>query len=93
MDWTIVNNANSAKDRIQTLFYLCRFRYEASAKEAGERIAQEPSDNQLCKQTIGELRDELASPSENLGMVRLSDTDVRTYLSELLGAFDESDKV
>jgi hypothetical protein len=93
MDWTMVNNAKSATDRIQTLFYLCHFRYEASARKAGERIAQEPPDNQLCKQTIGELRVELASPSKDLAMVRLSDTDVRAYLSELLKAFDESVKI
>jgi hypothetical protein len=93
MDWTMVNNAKSATDRIQTLFSLCRFRYEASARKAGERLAQEPPDNQLCKQTIGELRVELASPSEDLAMVRISDTDVRLYLSELLEAFDERVKI
>jgi hypothetical protein len=92
MDWTMVNNAKSATDRIRTIFYLCRFRYEASARKAGERLAQEPPDNQLCKQTIGELRVELASPSEELGMVRMSDADVRVYLSELLDAFDETVK-
>jgi len=85
----MVNNAESATDRIRTIFYLCRFRYEASARKAGERLAQEPPNNQLCKQTIGELRVELASPSEELGMVRMSDADVRVYLSELLVAFDE----
>jgi hypothetical protein len=92
MDWTMVNNAKSATDRIRTIFYLCRFRYEASARKAGERLAQEPPDNQLCKQTIGELRVELGSPSEELGMVRMSDADVRVYLSELLDAFDETVK-
>lgn len=90
MDWTMVNNAKSATGRIRTIFYLYRFRYEASARKAGERLAQEPPDNQLCMETIGELRVELASPSEELGMVRMSDADVRVYLSELLDAFDET---
>jgi hypothetical protein len=88
MDWTMVNNARDATRRIQTIFYLCRFRYEASARKAGERLAQEPPENQLCKQTIAELRIELNSPSHNLNMMRMTDVEVRTYLAELLNAFD-----
>ena len=62
------------------------------ARTAGERLAEGSSDNPLCKQTIDELRAELNSPSTSLGMVRVSDGEVRVYLSSLLEAFDETAK-
>jgi hypothetical protein len=92
MDWTMVNNAKDAADRIRTIFYLCRFRYEASPREAGNRLAHEPPDNHLCKQTIAELRIEQTSPSQDLSMVRTSDAVVRVYLAELLDEFDATVK-
>ena len=86
----MVSNAKGPIYRIQTVFYLFRFRYEADARAAGIRLAEEPPSNQLCKQTISELRAELLSPSMNLGMVRVSDTDVREYLKNILEAYDET---
>ena len=86
----MVHNAASAFDRLRTIFYLCHSRYDVSAKEAGERLAQELTNNQLCKQTMTELRTELASPSKDLGIAGISDADVRLYLLELLNSFDQA---
>ena len=85
MDWTMVSNAEDAMQRIQAIFYLSRFRYEVDARTAGERLAVGSSGNPLCKQTIAELRAELTSPSTSLAMVRVSDAEVRVYLSALNG--------
>ncbi len=54
-----------------------------------ERLAEGSSDNPLCKQTIAEQRVELTSPFTGLGLVRVSDADVRVYRSSLLAPFDE----
>jgi hypothetical protein len=85
----MVNHASGPADRVQTIFYLFRFRYETDATAAGTRLADESSENHLCRQTIAELRGELARPSQDLGMVRLSDSEVRSYLARLLAAYDE----
>jgi hypothetical protein len=90
MDWTMVNNAKGPIHRIQTIFYLFRFRYEADARTAAIQLAEESPSNQLCKQTIAELRAELVSPSTNLGLVRVTDTDVREYLENMLEVYDET---
>ena len=42
-----------------------------------------------CRQTIAEVRTELATPSNDLGMARVSDADVRKYLQTLLAAYDD----
>jgi hypothetical protein len=89
MDWTMVNNAKGPVDRVRTIFYLCRFRDEMGAKTAGRCLAEEAPENQLCSQTITELRGELAAPSQDLGMVRVSDSEARDYLASLLAAYDE----
>ena len=89
MDWTMVNNAEGPIHRIETIFYLFQDRYQADARAAGILLADESLDNQLCKQTIAELRAELVFPSTNLGTARVSDTDVRGYLKNILNAYDE----
>jgi hypothetical protein len=89
MDWTMVNNAKTPADRVGPIFYLFRFRYQADARTAGRRLADETPDNQLCRQTIAELRQELATPSKDLGMVRIGDSEARGYLAKLLAAYDE----
>jgi hypothetical protein len=89
MDWTMINNAGDPKGRIQTLFYLCRFRYEWDAASAGRQLAATPSDNLLCKRTVAELRAELGSPSADLGIVRVADADVRSYLATMLSTYDQ----
>jgi hypothetical protein len=89
MDWTMVNNAKGPVDRVRTIFYLFRFRDEMDAKTAGRCLAGEAPENQLCSQTITELRGELATPSQDLGMVRVSDSEARDYLARLLAAYDE----
>ena len=89
MDWTMVSNAMEPIDRVRTIFYLCGIRYEATARAAGKSLADETPDNLLCRQSIAEVRTELASPSSDLGMVQVSDTEVREYLRALLAAYDE----
>ena len=90
MDWTSVSNAKGAIDRIRTIFYLCRFRYEADPRAAGARLATEPDSNELCRRVMSEIRAELAAPSTNLGPVaRVGDAQVRKYLKNLLAAYDE----
>jgi hypothetical protein len=85
----MVNNAETPADRVRTIFYLFRFRYETDARTAGTRLADETPGNQMCRQTIAELRGELATPSKDLGMVGVSDSEVRGYLARLLAAYDE----
>lgn len=85
----MVNNAKGPAHRVKTIFYLFRVRYQADARAAGVRLADESPDNQLCTQTIAEMRGELAAPSKNLGMVRLGDSEVRDYLVRLLEAYDD----
>ena len=89
MDWTMVSNAEGPIDRLRTIFYLFRFRYEATARAAGMSLAGELPDNHLCRQAIAEARAELASPSNDLGTARVGDADVREYLQTLLAAYDE----
>jgi hypothetical protein len=90
MDWTMINNAVGPTQRIRTLFYLCKLRYEAKAGSAGTRLADVSPGNRLCQETIAEVRAELASPSANLGPVaRVSDKDIRKYFVKLLTAYDE----
>jgi hypothetical protein len=89
MDWTMVNNAEGPTHRVQTIFYLFRCRYERDARAAGMRLADEWPDNQLCRQTIAELRAELGAPSKDLGIAGVSDVEVRDYLARLLAAYDE----
>jgi hypothetical protein len=90
MDWTMVSNAKSPAHRIQTIFYLCQFRYEFDAREAGIRLADISLNNQLCINTIAELRAELMSPSSDLPLtVGVNDADMRKYLSAMLAAYDE----
>jgi hypothetical protein len=89
MDWTMVSNAEGAINRLRTVFYLFRFRYEVTARAAGMSLAGEPPDNDLCRQAIVEVRAELAAPSNDLGTARASDADVREYLRTLLAAYDE----
>ena len=87
----MVDNAKTAVDRIRTIFYLCRFRYEADAQEAGARLAAEPKTNELCSQVVGEIRSELARRSVDLGPVaKTSDADIRKYLKDLLSAYDKN---
>jgi hypothetical protein len=88
MDWTMINNAKGPKERIQTIFYLCRSRYEWDAGPAGTQLAEESPGNRLCEQSIEELRAELSSPSTHLGIVLEGDAEVRNYLSALLNAYD-----
>lgn len=88
MDWTMVSNAEGPVGRLGTVFYLFRVRYEATASDAGRSLAGEPSDNGLCRQVIAEIRTELARPSANLALARVSDADVRAYLQTLLAAYD-----
>ena len=85
----MVSNAEGATDRLRTIFYLFRFRYEVTARAAGMSLAGELPDNHLCRQAIAEARAELASPSNDLGTARVSDADVREYLQTLLAAYDD----
>ena len=88
MDWTMVGNAEGAIDRLRTIFYLFRFRYEVAARDAGMSLAGESPENHLCRQAIADIRTELALPSHDLGMARVSDANVRAYLQALLAAYD-----
>jgi hypothetical protein len=85
----MVSNAEGPTDRLRTIFYLFRFRYEVTANAAGVSLAGEPPENQLCRQVIAEVRTELALPSHDLGTARIGDADVREYLKTLLAAYDE----
>ena len=85
----MVSNAEGPINRLRTVFYLFRFRYEATARAAGMSLAGELPDNHLCKQAIAEIRTELATPSNDLGMARVSDADVREYLQNVLAAYEE----
>lgn len=86
----MVDNAKGAVDRISTIFYLCRFRYEADARAAGARLATEPESNELCRHVMSEIRAELATPSANLGPVAaVRDEEIRNYLKTLLEAYDQ----
>ena len=85
----MVSNAEGPTDRVRTIFYLFRVRYEVTASAAGVSLAGEPPENQLCRQVIAEVRTELALPSHGLGTARIGDADVREYLKTLLAAYDE----
>jgi hypothetical protein len=93
MDWTMVSNAREPIDRVRTIFYLYGIRYEVTAHSAGQRLAREKPDNLLCRQSIDDVRTELACPSGKLGMVHVSDTEVREYLRALIAAHDEEIRV
>jgi hypothetical protein len=92
MDWTMVSNAEGTIGRIRTIFYLFRFRYEVTARDAGMSLAGESPENHLCRQAIADIRTELALPSHDLGMARVSDANVRAYLQALLAAYDEGNR-
>jgi hypothetical protein len=90
MDWTSVSNAKGAMDRIRTIFYLCRFHYEADPRVAGERLATEADNNELCRRVISEIRAELTAPSTSLGpVVTVSDAGIWKYLEVLLRVYDQ----
>jgi len=56
MDWVMVSNAREPAQRVKTLFYLTRFRYEEDARAGGEHLAADAPKNPLCRETIAELR-------------------------------------
>jgi hypothetical protein len=90
MDWTMVSNAKDAIDRIKTILYLFRDRYQVDAQAGGRLLAGEQSDNLLCKQVIEELRAELNSPSTDLSVGGLTDADARKHFESVLRAYDET---
>lgn len=89
MDWTMIGNAKGPLQRVQTVIYLCRMRYEAGPEEAGIRLSKEPPSNLLWQQTLKEIRSELTAPSGNLGIGSLiNDEEAREYLEILVSSYD-----
>jgi hypothetical protein len=88
MDWTMVHNAKDRTQRIQTLVYLLRERYQLDAKAAGSLLARDSRDHKSFRQIVDELRAELASPSVDLVMLGETDSALREYLSKVIEQFD-----
>jgi hypothetical protein len=93
MDWTMISNAEGPLERMMTLVYLLQCRYRVDASEAGRKLWAQCRKNQLCIHTIDEVRSELASPTEDVGLGNIiTDTDARKYLKCVLDTFDECAK-
>lgn len=91
MDWTMVNNAGNAKERIQTLYYLLFIRYESDPYEAGKMLHAECRTNKLCISVMNELKSELTSGQEDLGMGKLFDDSMaRTYLNKVFSTYEDN---
>jgi len=91
MDWTMVSNAHGLRHRVETVLYLWRCRYGVDAGAVARRMQAEPEENELCAETIRNIREELARPSGELGMRHTSfdrDTEARAFLADVLAAYD-----
>ncbi len=87
----MVDNAGNAARRLQTIIYLFHLRYEADAETAGIKLKKELKDNELCRQVIDEMREEISNPTLNLEFgSALSDAEARKYLTDMLDSFDNA---
>ena len=84
----MVHNAKDRTQRIQTLVYLLRERYQLDPKGGGSLLARDSGDHESCRQIVAELRAELASPSVDLVMLGETDSALREYLSKVIEQFD-----
>lgn len=86
----MIDNADGPLNRVQGLVYLLQCRYQVDYKTAGEKLCIESKTNLLCRQTMEEVRAELANPTGNIGLGKLiSEQDSRSYMMSVLNIFDQ----